>query len=292
MSGAYGGGDPTSGGAGGQANRVCVPNHPANLRVYQIGNSLTWDSQPPGIAAMSGGAGSPYTTGYHILCGSSLDTIWSKPDETCVEPVPEFGRYKTALLQHAWDVVVMQVYPGATLGSDVASIRNFIDLTRQNPDNTQTRFYVYSGWPTNQQYDQDWERLGPWVDASPMATAREYFHVLMDRVHADVDPDVLYIPIAEVFYQLGKRAEKGEVSGYAQVSAFFRDKDHMNEMGRYVAGITVWSSVFARDPMGLTRPDGYYNADELPLLYPVLQETVRGVLTQDARSGIAHSCPP
>ena len=134
------------------------------LAMYNIGNSLTWDSQPLGVAAMAAEAGHTVDVGHHIKCGSPLNNIWEKPDSVCVGST-SFWTFATALPDNIWDAVTFQIYPGqdslgnpSTLATDQQVIDDMISLAMQEPMNADAKYYIYTGWPGGTAgYQAKWE---------------------------------------------------------------------------------------------------------------------------------------
>lgn len=125
---------------------------------YHIGNSFTDDMRPSSVAALSASRGIEHEVGYHIRFSWSLDRILADPDQVSVTP-NEFGTLGQALPNYAWDIVAVQPHPSAstTLASDIELIKQIIDLTRSNPANANTNFYIYQGWPqSSTSYQSAW----------------------------------------------------------------------------------------------------------------------------------------
>src|SRR4051794_2387808 len=58
----------------------------APMTSYHVGNSLTWDANPPTIAQIAAVAGQTLSAGYHIDCGQNLTYMVGNPTEVCVTP--------------------------------------------------------------------------------------------------------------------------------------------------------------------------------------------------------------
>ena len=117
----------------------------ASSTSYHIGNSLTWDSQPNGLAALANANGKEHSVGYHIRSGWSIDAIWTNP--TDVTLTNSFGDFTTALSANAWDFVTLQPHHSdTTLALDTQRIIDFIELNEAGPS-TSTEYYIYAAWP-------------------------------------------------------------------------------------------------------------------------------------------------
>jgi hypothetical protein len=219
--------------------------------IYQIGNSLTWDSAPLQMASTAAAAGETITSGFHILWGSSLQTIVSRPTESDVAPVQEYGRFRDALPQHAWDYVTFQSYygQGSTLESDLAAAQSLITLTRYNRRNAGTQFYLYQSWP----HVTAW---GPWEEsvvddlAQPTVNQRDYFRTLLDHVRRS-EPSALMVPVAEVLYRIREEISVGNIAGITSFDQLYIDAAHMSpDFGQFVANATVASTILRQDLTG------------------------------------------
>lgn len=261
---------------------------------YHIGNSLTQDSQPLSLEAFAVAAGKQHRVGYDIRSGASLRTIVAEPENT-TNPVStyveEFGRFGAALPNHAWTNVTMQPHStgGSTLATDVDSILTLIDLTRSNPANANTRFFIYAAWPQLGNYQQQWNYPSPDVDSSPTIRAREYFTHLMNRVRAATDAEILMIPVGEVLNEIDVRLKQNAVPGYFSVNQFYRDALHFNDpLGRYTAALTTYATMFNRDPTEFTRPEGFFEGNPVnsDLIYALINDAVHDVVEGHPFSGI------
>ncbi len=272
-------------------NAVIQPSQ--RMTVYRIGNSLTWDSQPNGIEALAGQRQYLHDEGYHIRCGQTLENIWAVPNDTCVAPVPEYGTFTGALSTKTWNAVTMQPFPGgtSTLLDDEETILNMIDLARQHAGNAKTRYYIYAAWPQRTNYAASWDRAVADDDAAPTVMAREYFEHLVTRVRDATGAAVYVIPVGEVLYELDGRLRAGQVPGLTGIADLYRDDTHLAlDTGRFVAGLTVFSTLYAQDPSGIVKPEQYYGASDLPFtaeLYAAVYGAVWTVVSTHPATGVA-----
>jgi len=273
---------------------LTMPALATSITTYQIGNSLTWDSQPLGIAAIADDFGFDHTVGYHIRCGYSLQRILDDPTSTCVNPVPEFGTFGSALPGHKWDAITLQPHPNvaeppgqehlpaSTLLSDVTSISTLINLAQTNIANADTTFYIYSAWPRISNFETDWTSSVADEDTTETIYAREYFDLLFNRVTAATSAKIAVIPVGEVLYELQQRIEAGQVPGFTTLNQLYRDDIHLTfDVGRYVAGITTFATMYGIDPAGSTKPNGFYGSDSAfsPELYEAVHAAVWDVIS-------------
>lgn len=242
----------------------------ADYTSYHIGNSLTWDSQPEAIAAMSGSRGRTHDVGYHIRCGSSLDQI-AADDVTCIAPVADYGVWRNALPAHNFDAITIQPHTGAaaTLLGDQTVITQMIDTAIGGANSyADTRFYIYQAWPRLTRLPNDYTTLWNASTANADGTAtvytREYFNHLIGRVRGQrPGAAVGMIPVGEVMAEIDARLKSGElvIPGYSDASDFYREDVHlhMNSLGRFVAASTTYAVMFGEDPTGIASPAGFFN---------------------------------
>ncbi len=263
---------------------------------YHIGNSLTFDSQPPGIAALAASRGLEHQVGYHIRSASSMHEILTNPEE--VNSVSSsFGIFTNALPNFQWDYVTLQPFsePSGTMGLELESILSFIDLTRSNPANVDTTFYIYQAWPQIGSYQAKWDTATPDDLNHAFAQTRDYYEHLFNRVRSSTDANVLVIPVGEVLYELDRRMSLGEVPGYSSVSSLYRDALHLKEAtGRFIAGVTSFATILTQYPNELEKPLEFYDYPNgfTPEQSEVILDTIRDVLDRHPYSGVVMPPPP
>ena len=118
-------------------------------------------------------------------------------------------------------------------------------------------------------------------DDSKTLQTHAYFQHLFKRVKKQADADVRMIPAGEVVFELDKLMRAGKVPGYKTAADLYRDKVHMNHVGRYIAGVTTLTTITGTNPNGLTCPPKHYGGgkDFNPALYKTIHETVWKVVT-------------
>ena len=264
----------------------------AQTTSYHIGNSLTLDSQPLALEQFATQVGLEHTVGFHILESSALNEILEDPLSTTVAPVPQFGTYQQALPNHQWDFVTMQPHVSldnpltpeldpSTLATDVSAILELIDLTRTNPANANTKFYVYSGWPTAFRFvGGQWLTQTADVDTALTAHTRRYYENLINRVRDATDAEVYFVPVGEVLFELDKRIDVGDTEPLVDsIIDLYRDFLHLElDIGRYMASITTFTTFFEEDPFQLFRPRWFFPQLMMrsrPNIYEVVNEEVR-----------------
>lgn len=288
-----------------QGVMVAVPSEAcaASLRSYHIGNSLTWDSRPDwGLGKLAADAGHTLTTGYHIRCNSSLDYIAGHPSDTCVTP-NSFGYYTDALLNNTWDAVTLQpfgsAYTPSTPRMEYEGAKSLIQLARQNPDNLDTTFYLYTGWMSRTDAANDF--YSAWHNSSPIDPDADLirnaasFGWVYDELTNDPDlagVDLRMIPVGDVLAELDRRMTLGEIPGFAGVEDLYRDDLHMNNLGWFAASNAVLSTLFRFDPTGTPTNNAFVLApgqtesiEITPELGALIQDAVWDVVLSHTHTG-------
>lgn len=288
---------------------LALPLRGMALDAYFIGNSLTWDMQPDALAALAQQSGGELHVGYHIRAGQPLVYTAGHPDD--ITFANGYGGYDKALPNHAWDIVTLQPYIGAgsTLGTDLAAIDQFIELTRSGPS-TQTRFYIYAGWPNAQSwtwptldtdaYQAAWSAPAANNPAQPTTLSAQYFNDLYDdAVAAHPEQSIYLIPVGQVFARLDQEIRAGQLDGFSSVYDLYRDPVHLSyDIGRFIAAMTTYATLFGQSPVGLELPPGFFTVDETPggALSPLVEnialrnqlaDIVWDVVSGDYRTGVA-----
>jgi len=271
--------------------------------VYMIGNSFTHNSMPYSLPALAREKSDTLTVGAHINSGSPLHNILGRPDDGR-EISPDFGKFRDALTKHRWDAVTLQPFykrpfegfPQSTMQTDIDSILSFIELTRRNPANKNTKYYIYESWPflwTGKPFRNAWDATT--VDDPSTATShtRDYYEHLLKRLRAKSDAEFYIIPIPEVMYELDGKMQAGRVPGLGGIGDLMKDKLHLDPgLGQYIAGVTVYATLFGKNPEGLVKPDGHYDSDSknlfTPEIYAVIHKTVWEVVSRHPYTGIAR----
>jgi len=270
--------------------------------VYMIGNSFSHNSGLYSISALARQDANQLTVGAHINSGSPLHNIWGRPNDGR-EISPEFGKYRNALAKYKWDVVTLQPFykrpyegfPQSSMQTDIDSILRFIELTRKNPANRATKFYIYTSWPflwTGKPFREAWDQITVDDLSTPTSHSRDYFEHLVKRLRSQTDAEIFIIPVAEVMYELDKKMQTGKVPGIDGIGDIMGDKLHLDAgLGHYVAGATVYATLFRKDPAGLVKPKGHYdgkNADLFaPQLCEIVHKTIWDVVCAHAYTGVA-----
>ncbi len=236
---------------------------------YGIGNSLTNDFVFPynnkGFDLMTSSTPNSPRTGVHLNCSQSLTRIWANPDEVCLETAG-FGKYREFLTRPV-DNVLLQPHYGATVGQEIQSMKNLIDYTKQNPENSDTRFFVYAPWGTRLDsgagipfYDA-WHSYQATLDRDFIPSASAYDLITSELTKAGYQ--VTLIPAGHAWVSAIDAIRAGTsfelittVNGVHSLRSLseeqlWRDPIHASSVGSFLAAATVYSAIYGVPPVGL-----------------------------------------
>ncbi len=88
------------------------------------------------------------------------------------------------------------------------------------------------------------------------------------------------IPIGEVIYRLDQEFKQGNVPGYKDAADLYRDRAHLTkDIGRFVAGTTVYSTIFKENLVVIDRPSRYYlDTDKTTNLTVELRNLIQSIV--------------
>lgn len=225
---------------------------------YFVGNSLTGGTLGPitdgvrSYAVLAQQAGFDVEPlGWHIKCSSSLISIAEHPGEVCVDPAPDSGLFEEALPARSWDFLVVQPYPGegSTLDTDVAVISELAELVSD-----ETVVLVFTGWPKLEGFTDSWNAVTDVVGGSPTRHSRVYFDTLMEELSETLAQSVELIPTAEVLDRVRAELADGAVPGMTSLADLYRDRIHLNELGKWLSGAMTAAVMTRTDPSLLSKP--------------------------------------
>jgi hypothetical protein len=163
------------------------------------------------------------------------------------------------------------------------------------------QLYVYAGWPniggaqypvTGASYEQVWSEPSANSADAPTDQVKAYYDNLYDALSTSMSVHI--IPVGYVLERLDQEMRAGHISGFGDAYDLYRDPYHLTtDVGRYVAGMTVFSTIFGRSAAGLEIPfDIYANGGQSILSgNPVLRDQLAGlvwdVVSNDTRTGVA-----
>ena len=236
--------------------------------LYSIGNSHTWDFRPSAdFLEIAKALHIEIKNGWHINCGQNLNTIWNNPDQTCVE-LTGYGAYREAIENHKWDAITIQTFTGGTGKAEKKAVEESLGFISSSI-NKDCDVFIYCTWPKNTavqlgdfDYAEVW--LGDFQENDTLEILSDkYFSYLENSLENNSDM-VKFIPLGKVLYHFDQKARSGEVPGFSGSGELYRDAWHLNNVGRYIAGLTVFSQILRIDPVGIPDFESYYTSDKWP----------------------------
>lgn len=207
----------------------------SSISAYFVGNSLSWDAlNGAAMSDLFGKGGVDLVANYHIRCGSSLSSTYGNPDDPCV--VSSDGAWNTALLSKTYDYLVVQPHEGGTTEQEMQAIESFRVL---NPNASLVIYEAYPDFVSAADLSGFYNK----PDQSRFAQTQAEFSQIKDAY-----PDALYVPAIEVLLAFDQMARDGEIPGINSAQDIYRDGRHMNAIGKYLLGLTFYTSLTGNDP--------------------------------------------
>lgn len=259
---------------------------------FQVGNSFTKDSKPEGLAAMIEHAlGETVANGYHVRGSQTLDTLWNYPTVPGTETT-EFGDHTVALPNNAWDFLTLQSFPSLTqptLGEEVARIQDYVTAADAGGGGA-TEIVVYGPWAGR---GSNWDRWDEAVVDSPdqpTIYSQHYHDLLYEKVNELYPGRVQLASAGRVIRALIDNLVPLDDRMRLDYDYLYRDRIHLNELGRFAASTTLFTVMTRINPIGMPVPREVTDwgvqafSDEEAL---AIQEIVWDVITEDRRSGVS-----
>ncbi len=293
---------------------LCTQSAPQ--KVYFLGNSFTWDSQPNNISTETTFPnGIEQDIGWSSYSGKSLTYIVANPTDSVKEvalvaydsyPDPNHtGNFEIDLPAEAWDVISMQPHTyggGLFLESEIAAAKTVIDTARPNNANECTTFFIYGPWAFQQSEDKEQEDRSRrtysenWLsgysqnelDEGKLLNVRQAFRDLyLPRIQADnPEATVNWIPVGEVLYRIDQELQKGGIPGisgawdlFDEFGVHLADTDSNGIAGRYISHITTLCTIWASEPASFTtKYEGEIYTDFKALVDEIAWSTIQEFL--------------
>lgn len=234
------------------------------VSVYQIGNSLTWDSRPSYLDEYAENLNLDWTGGWHIRTGSTLTDILNDPNPAEPQHKLAFPFPYGDSLPGAWDKLVVQSYRGAghTLAMDIAAVQAFSDMA---PD---AELYIYGSWPQTFAWG-DW-LLPVSSDGSQLTVPRRaYFETLIDQL----DRPAKLVPVGDVLFRIKTEIDAGNLPLFSSIADFYRDDKHMSAWGKFFAATTVLT-VMSGQNIGVGEYDETLDPDGMAAIQRIIWDVV------------------
>jgi hypothetical protein len=255
--------------------------------LYSVGNSHTWDFRPSAdFLEIAKALDIEIKNGWHINCGQNLETIWNNPAQTCVE-LTEYGVYRDAIENHRWNAITLQTYKGGTGKAETNAVDEFLDFIASSM-NKDCDVFIYCTWPKNTaeklgdfNYSEAW--LSDFQENDTLKTLSEKYFSYLEEAIGNYSDRIKVIPVGRVLYDFDQKAKSGELPGFSGSGELYRDAAHMNNVGRYIAGLTVFSQIFRIDPVVIPDFISYQTADKWPSdreLTSKQKEVIRKIISE------------
>lgn len=258
-------------------------------RIYSIGNSHTWDFAPASdFRNLATAQGVEIENDWHIYCGHNIADILAAPETTCV--TSRFGHFMNALNSQQWDIITLQPFTGGTGQSEANAIKQMIELI-QSSLTTLPQIYIYYTWPWNGQstladfdYAEAWQAtFNP--DARLNSLNGNFIAWLKTELESSDYPISGYIPVGSTLKSFHHAAQKGQITGFNGAGELYRDALHMNNVGRFLAGSTVFATLFGMDKLLPLLHDGYTQS-YIPAMDRTLTDEQKGQILALVSAGV------
>lgn len=233
----------------------------APFNIYSVGNSLTADLRASGgVELLSQAAGRQVVHDYHVRCGSSLTGIVANMMHTCV-PSLSFGNLNEAFASEApWiiDAVTLQPFYGATIRQEAAAARTILEAIRGSDAGRNSRILVYATWPSTSHgsIGETWADADVSLDSQFVPSQRAY-EIFLAAIR-EFEPNASLIPAGHAWVTIAEASDTlGVFAGVSGSSDLYRDSIHASNLGRYVAGLVTYSSIFGEPAPSVTIPWQY-----------------------------------
>jgi Dockerin type I domain len=256
-------------------------------KTLAIGNSLTDDLlfnfPTKGLAKISQTTSEPLVVGSHLNCAKTLTRIWANPDETC--KVTGGDKYRVELAKPI-DNVIFQPFYGATIAQEINAIKNLINYTKQNPDNANTRFFIYATWGVETDtkgvafYDH-WKNHKATLREN-WTPSKSTFDLMLQELH-QTGYEISLIPAGHTFSAIIDALRSGKsimmtdkangtfTSHELVEKELWRDGLHGSQAIKLSTGLTALSVIYGRKPTGVSSLD--YTLHELQTVDSYVSES-------------------
>ncbi len=182
--------------------------------IFTMGNSLTWDSRPALLDD---------DVQWHIACNRNLADAFNHPGDVCID---SSANWQTALQSTDFDYVMLQPFVGTTLAQDTEIVSAIMDLEPE------ASIVIHTGWPSVNNFEHVYTSR---LNTNSMRPSAAYFERLINSVK-QIHPgrNVASDRAVDILYAIATDIDAGHAP-FASLSELYRDSNHLNETGRYVA---------------------------------------------------------
>lgn len=198
-----------------------LPADKLPLRIFMIGNSLTWDTLPGLLDGQ---------VQWHIDCGKNLQAMFDNPMNPCVKTSVPWPEVLPPGRQHSqqYDILVVQPYLGTTLDDDARLIAHWLELQPS------AELVIHTGWSRADDFESSYHAQVEGMPL-PMAHSSAYFKALQQRVQEQFPDRRLSTTAAmDVLDTIWHDIQQGQTPLIA-FRDLYRDEHHMTtQLGRYL----------------------------------------------------------
>ncbi|MCX7869133.1 MAG: hypothetical protein N2322_04195, partial [Terrimicrobiaceae bacterium] len=216
--------------------------------LYTIGNSFS--DHVIGITNVALSLNRPLDFGRHMIPGSSLSWTWNNP----TTGIQQQGYYPQALPAKAWDFVTLQPWD-ETLGGATSAAGQFTNLIYTHHNNTRVLILATSSLGKLPISPPGAFAAGFLSENAGNSGSRAFFHGLVDNLRANFPGRPIgLVPIQHVIAELDRRLGLGQtVPEVTSLADLLDATNHFNARGRYLATLTLFSTMFRTAPTGAMR---------------------------------------
>ncbi|MFY9243653.1 MAG: T9SS type A sorting domain-containing protein [Polaribacter sp.] len=256
---------------------------------YFIGHSLIGHAIPTMLDQMANASGVNYTGSRQIINGAPLQFNWNNPT------LGEVGNYEIDLATGNYNtLVITEAIPlkNHLEWSDTFNVsNNFYNYFYNYITNGQVYIYetwhcINSGTPAGCAYDGEdhinWrQRLDEDLD--------DWESIVINLNNLHPNTEVLVVPGGQAVAALYDAVLNNEITGVNNISYFFADDIHLNDIGSYYMACVMYATLFRQSPIGLifNTEDPWGTAYNSPgeVLGTKLQELAFETVCNYSRSG-------
>lgn len=228
-------------------------NYSQNHSTYFVGHSLVGHTMPDMLNQFALSKGMNYSSKRQIINGAPLKYNWENPE------LGEIGNYTTDLSTGNYNTLILtEAIPldNHIMWSDTHimanNFYNYFDTYINNGTSYiyETWHCINSGTEIDCNYDDGdavlWrERLD--IDLSKWEAIADYIN------NQNSNANTKLIPAGQAMALLYDEIALNNLTGITNISDFYSDDIHLNDMGNYYIACVMYSILFNENPVGLTR---------------------------------------
>lgn len=218
--------------------------------LYTIGNSFS--DHAIGISNVALSLQRPLDFGRHMIPGAGLSWIWNNPGSG----IQQQGYYPQALPAKAWDFVTLQPWD-ETLGGAATAAGQFTNLIYTHHSQTRVLILATSSLGKLPISPPGAFAAGFNTENASNSGSKAFFHGVVDQLRTNFpERPIGLVPIQHVIAELDRRLGLGHsVPEVSSLADLLDASNHFNARGRYLATLTLFSTMFRVPPTGAMRQE-------------------------------------